>query len=80
MAKRTFTIYPSGYIKASSEISEQTFRKLVSEYSRSGATWSLIVAELKGTYGLENAKDIATAVEDERRYRKNKDAWDAYAN
>ena len=77
---RKFTKYPSGYVKASSKISEQTFRNLVSEYSRSEATWSLIVAELKGTYGLENAKDIATAVEEERRNRKNKAAWDAYAN
>ena len=62
------------------ELSDDEFKELVHQYRDSGATWTYIVAELKGTYGLENAKDIATAVEDERRNRKNKAAWDAYAN
>ena len=44
------------------ELSDQEFNQIVESYKGSGAGWSLIVAELKGTYGLKAAMDIANAV------------------
>lgn len=68
--KRTFTKYPSNYVKAATypEISAQEFDQIVDAYKDSGAGWSLIVAELKGTYGLDIAKEIADTVCYERRH------------
>jgi len=78
---RQFTKYPSNYVRAGLfDTSEQTRRQLVSEYTNSGLGWSAIVAELKGTYGLETAKDIADEVEMNRRVQKNKGFWDAYVD
>lgn len=74
---RKFTKYPSNYVKASSsciqadieypEVSATLFDQLVDAYKESGAGWSLIVAELKGTYGLDIAKEVADTVCYERR-------------
>ena len=68
--KRTFTKYPSGYVGASTatdtqyaELSDDEFKELVRQYRDSGATWTYIVAELKGTYGLDMAKAVADAVD-----------------
>lgn len=67
---RRFTKYPSSYVKASDEeISAQEFDSLVDSYKDSGAGWSLIVAELKGTYGLDLAKEVADTVCYERKQR-----------
>lgn len=65
MARR-FTKYPSNYVRASREISTGELDAIVNEYLNSGATWSLIVAELKGDYGLEKAKEIADMVDAKR--------------
>lgn len=68
--KRTFTKYPIGYVGASTtadtqyaELSEDEFKELVRQYKDAGATWTYIVAELKGTYGLDTAKAVADAVD-----------------
>ncbi len=60
---RKFTKYPSNYVKTNSDISSDEISKVVDEYVASGATWSLVVAELKGIYGLEKAKEIADMVD-----------------
>lgn len=68
--KRKSTKYPSSYVTATTEYSEVSateFDQLVDSYKTSGAGWSLIVAELKGTYGLDTAKEVADAVCYERR-------------
>lgn len=73
MAKRTFTKYPSNYVSASTvdtsfkQITNSEFNKIVESYRRAGhgskyTDWSLIVAELKGTYGLDVAKELADAI------------------
>jgi len=75
--RRKFTKYPQGYVRADSvensyighrEISSQEFDQLVDAYKDSDAGWSLIVAELKGTYGLDIAKNVADCVCYERRW------------
>ena len=61
---RKFTRYPSNYVKADTtyrEVSDAEFDKLVDSY-KGERSWSLIVAELKGTYGLDMAKKVADAV------------------
>lgn len=62
---RKFTKYPSNYVKAATycELSDAEFDKLVDSY-KGERSWSLIVAELKGTYGLDMAKKVADAVID----------------
>lgn len=56
-------------VTASDEISVQVFDQLVDSYKDSGAGWSLIVAELKGTYGLDVAKEVADTVCYERKHK-----------
>jgi len=41
------------------ELSAEEFDQLVDTYREAKAGWSLIVAELKGTYGLDVAKEVA---------------------
>lgn len=68
--KRKFTKYPSSYVAATTEypeVSATEFDQLVDSYKASDAGWSLIVAELKGTYGLDTAKEVADTVCYERR-------------
>lgn len=43
------------------ELSVEEFDQLVDSYREAKAGWSLIVAELKGTYGLDIAKEVADA-------------------
>lgn len=49
------------------EVSAQDFDWLVDTYKESGLGWSVIVAELKGKYGLDIAKNVADTVCYERR-------------
>lgn len=65
--KRTFTKYPQSYVKASKEVSAETFDQLVDAYKDSGLGWSRIVAELKADYGLDLAKEVADSVCYERK-------------
>lgn len=65
--KRTFTKYPSSYVRASDEVSVQEFDYLIDTYRDSGLGWSAIVAELKGKYGLDIAETVADTVCYERR-------------
>ncbi len=67
--KRKFTKYPSNYVRANSEVSAQEFDDLVDTYRDLGLGWSVIVAELKGKYGLDLAKTVADTVCYERRYK-----------
>lgn len=48
-------------------ITDEEFAEVVDSYKKSGqgsryTDWSLIVAELKGTYGLDTAKELADAI------------------
>lgn len=70
--KRTFTKYPSNVVASTvdtsfKQITDSEFNKIVESYRRAGqgsryTDWSLIVAELKGTYGLDVAKELADAI------------------
>lgn len=76
MTKKTFTKYPSSYVAADTQdpywdsyiaLNDDEFKAIVDSYKKQGqgsryTDWSLIVAELKGQYGIKQAKELADAI------------------
>lgn len=79
--KRTFTKYPSRYVKASEEISSGLFDRLVDTYVETDLGYSDIVSKLENRYGVDNAKDVAAVVCRNRRQREAEaDSWNRWCD
>ena len=79
--KRTFTKYPSNYVKASEEISLGLFERLVETYLETDLGYSAIVSELSERYGIDNAEDVASVVCRNRRQREAEaDSWNRWCD
>ena len=79
--KRTFTKYPSGYVKASVEMTSSLFERLVDTYLETDLGYSDIVSELEKRYDTDDAKDVAAVVCRKRSQREAEaDNWNRWCD